>query len=751
MKNLRKSDILFLCLLGLFSFFYPISEADLSFDEVTSLKIVDRNGYLLREVLSVQQGKGHWTLLSDISKHAVDAAITAEDKRFFDHKGVDPLALARALQQNITSGKVISGGSTVTQQVVRNLYHFPRNVFFKAVEMWYAVRLEYTLPKVKILEHYFNRIPYGNQTFGIEAAARLYLGKSAKELTWAEASFLTALPKSPTQYNPYKNFRSAKQRQIFIINKLFDARIITPEEKERALSETIILFPKSNTFHAPHFCEYILQNKPFSGDRIQTTLDLALQAEVEKIIKGHIAQLQSENVTNAAVIVISNKTGDILALAGSSDYFDERHDGQFNAVFSKRQPGSALKPFTYAAAMTKGLTPSSVIPDIETMILSKKAQFTPQNYDNRFHGPVRARIALACSYNVSAVRVLQDIGVETLLSTLHQCGIASLTEPPEFYGHGLTLGNGEVTLFELSRAYSILANSGRWTEPRFVIDQPARVISDHIFSPQVSFLITNILSDNSARTPSFGFDSPLSMPFPCAVKTGTSSDFRDNMTMGYTVDYTVGVWVGNFDNAPMRQISGVTGAGPIFHDIMSFLYKDRIPDNFSIPPGIRKANVCAFSGARPHQGCPAIIQEFFIDGTEPVKICDFHQPDGRLRVDALMPVYQKWLESYSMDARKTAGEPTSQTVFKIIQPRNNAVYKIDPSLRKDYQSIYFEAMAPPDVRKLRWNLNGQWMQTDEYSRKILWNLKPGNYQLKAEGNTAGGKVYLDVINFEVLP
>ena len=747
---MRKNDIVFLIAIGFFSFFYPISRDDLSFEETASLRILDRNGFLLRESLSAQQGKGHWIGLDAISPFAVEAAIAAEDKRFYSHFGIDPLALARAAWQNISSGEVVSGGSTITQQVIRNLFHFPRNIFFKTIELWYAVRLDHTLTKSEILEQYFNRIPFGNQTFGIEAAARLYLGKSAKELSWSEAAFLMALPKSPTNYNPYKDPSISKKRRSFILKRLRDAGRITSVDWERANREPVVLFPPASAFYAPHFCDHILQIEQNRSGSLTTTIDLGLQTDVEKITSGHVNQLQNENVTNAAAIVIDNKTGDILAMVGSSGYFDERHDGQFNAVFAKRQPGSALKPFTFAAAMKKDLTAASIIADMEISIPSKKATFTPRNYDNLFHGPVRARTALACSYNVSAVRVLQSIGVESLLSTLNDCGIESLTESPDHYGHGLTLGNGEVTLFELTRAYSILANGGKRIEPRFVMDIHSAAVNEETISPQICFLIASILSDNSARAPAFGFDSPLELPFPCAVKTGTSSDFRDNMTVGFTTDYTVGVWVGNFDNTPMKEISGVTGAGPIFHDIMMRLHSTSNPSGFTKPPKISSALICSFSGALPHAGCESVIEEYFLEGTTPRERCAFHRNDGTINTSALLPEYGPWLKNLQQNrlSKLAATDSGSAPVpFKIIYPRNKSVYKLDPNLRSSYQSIYFEVTAPPGLEDVRWFINGAHYQNGE---KVIWNLLPGSYRLTVEG-LVYGKTQRDDVRFEVIP
>ncbi len=750
----EKCDWLFLAGMLVLSFFYPLSASDLSFEETASTGIYDRNGYLLREILSPQQGRGHWVTLDRISLRAIEAAVIAEDKRFYLHAGVDVWALMRAAWQNVQAMEIVSGGSTITQQVVRNLYHFPRHPAFKLLEMWYAVRLEHTLDKSKILERYFNIIPFGNQTFGIDAAARLYFGTSSAELTWSEAAFLIALPKSPTFYNPYKNSVSATNRRDFILKKLHESEKISGEEFRRALKEPILLFPKSSPFNAPHFCDYIMQQNPDAHGDIRTTLDWPLQKEIETIVSGQIRNLSEENVTNAAVIVIHNATGHILAMLGSADYFNVVHDGQFNAVFSKRQPGSALKPFTYGAAFQQGYTPATVIPDVETVVPTAQGNFTPKNYDNHFHGPVRARIALACSYNVAAVRVLQTLGVSALLSKLHECGMHSLNETAEYYGHGLTLGNGEVTLFELARAYGALANQGQWMD---VTGDPQRIplhTSKEIFSPQVAFLISSILSDASARVPSFGYDSPITLPFPCAVKTGTSSDFRDNWTVGYTRDFTVGVWAGNFDNRPMKNISGVTGAGPIFREIMLALHRQSVPENFPVPAKIRKMNICGLSGELPNAGCTSTLEEYFVEGTEPKGRCRWHSADGLINYAAFSPIYGRWLQNKNGIGENPSAAHTEKKLdevksLKIIYPNDEAVFKIDPNVRIDYQAIYFEALVPAGIHEIRWQLDGRFYQTAASPFRVRWNLSAGKHRLRAD-YVAGEKTFSSEVGFEVM-
>lgn len=740
------ADTLFAILASLATFFFPLPADDLSPRSVESLRILDRNGLLLRELLSDRSGRGRWIPLDSLSPRLVRASIVAEDKRFYSHRGVDPLATLRALVQNLQAGKTVSGASTITQQVIRNLYHHPRNIAAKIVEMWLAVRLEHSLSKDEILEQYLNRIPFGNLTFGAEAASQLYFGKSAAELTWAEAAYLMALPKSPTVYNPYIDRTRAEKRQQIIVNKLIEADVLSGNDGTRALSEPLVLFPKSSSFHAPHFVEWVTRNDERRGD-VRTTLDLPLQWEIEKIIRAEVNRHSGNDVTNAAVLVVENETGHILAYCGSADFFDEHHDGQFDAVLAHRQPGSTLKPFTYALAFQKGFTPASIIPDVETSIPSEKGTFTPRNYDNRFHGPVRIRQALACSYNVPAVRVLQDVGVGDLLSLLQRVGFESLGESPSYYGHGLTLGNGEVTLFELTRAYRTLANRGRFsTLSPFPVDT---VIQRQVLDERIVFLITDILSDPIARLPAFGYDSPISLPFPCASKTGTSSDYRDNWTVGYTREFTVGVWVGNFDNSPMREISGVTGAGPIFRATMELLYRHRVPPAFTPPRDVIRKTICSASGEIPHHGCPSRMEEFFLPSAAPDRICVVHDELGRANWSALSPLFQTSWNVVSA-ARPIEKRETVLATPSIVFPVDRSVFRIDPSIRRDIQAVTFQAIAPNDAHRIEWVLNGTPYRIADAPYRTRWLLEPGQFTLRARTVTDPPK-WSEEIRFEVLP
>ncbi|MCD6471742.1 penicillin-binding protein 1C [Candidatus Aerophobetes bacterium] len=625
-----------LILLGV-SLYIPFPRKVLEPASIVSLRILDRNGYLLREVLSDEEGRGRWISFQEISKNIISATLAAEDSRFYEHSGIDIRAISRAIIQNIRARRVISGGSTLSQQVIKNIYHFPRNWFWKIVEIWYAVRLETSLSKDEIITQYLNRIPYGNQTFGVNAASRFYFDKPPSHLSLAEAAFLAGLPRGPSIYNPYRHFLRAQKRQREVLQRMLNKGMITQEEYKRAFKEPLNLVAPEIAFRAPHFCDFVLSKIPSKKRQnislIRTTLDFQLQKDVEAILKNYVKSLKKWDVTNAAALIMDNKRGEVLSFVGSADFFNSSHSGQVDGVVSLRQPGSALKPFTYALALEQRMTPATLIADVEIHIQTKEIDYVPRNYDGKFHGLVRLREALACSYNVPAIKVLEKIGVESLLHRLKELGFKSLNKRADYYGLGLTLGDGEVTLLELTRAYSTLARGGVFKKERTLLEikdnqKRTKTFSEYhsirVFSPQVSYIITNILADRDARIPAFGENSCLSLPFSCAVKTGTSGNFRDNWTIGYTPYYTVGVWVGNFDGKPMRNVSGVSGAGPLFRDIMLLLEKrDKGRNfNFTIPEGLTEVYICPQSGMLVSSSCPGKIKEIFIKGTEPKEVCN---------------------------------------------------------------------------------------------------------------------------------
>ena len=726
-------------------FLWPIPAELYNHQDAASVRITDRNGILLQERPLSDEGRSRWVALEDVSPHVITATIAIEDRRFRSHHGVDPLAIYRAVWQAVKNGRIVSGASTITQQLTRKVYKLPRTWWAKPVELLLAVRLEIALSKDEILEQYLNRMPYGNLTAGIEAAAQLYFAKPAAHLSLNEAVYLAGLPQSPTRYNPYRHPRAARTRHNNSLQLLHKRALIDSLQFDTMLRNAVEPLSASYNFRAPHFCDWVLRklknDNQLTGGEVRTSLDWEKQKSVELLAKSHVLQLESENVTNAAAIILDNATGQVLAMVGSADYFDEAHSGQVNGCLALRQPGSALKPFTYGLALERGYTASDILPDIETHAVTEGGDFRVFNYDRTFHGPVRLRTALACSYNVTAVRLLEEFGEDLLLKRLHRAGMQSLDKPPVHYGLGLTLGNGEVTLLELTRAFYALANYGKYTpEIIFPYSCDKTKFRQSIFSPPIAYLLTHILADREARAPAFGTSTALDLPFQCAVKTGTSKDFRDNWAVGYTTDYTVGVWVGNFDGQAMRKVSGISGAGPLFRDIMLLLHRHTYPTPFPRPAGIVERKVCARSGEMPNHFCPGTIQELFITGTEPRDTCTVHwllDADASVATSKIYevwpPLYQPWAQSVALPSPPTnqvvevSGNNESDNSLFITFPDNGDIYKIDPVLRREYQTLALEAVVPEVVDSIAWWIDGEKYCEVERPFSVRWQLEKGEH------------------------
>lgn len=749
---------------------WPVGKTLLDPGNISSLRLYDHHGVLLREILSDQEGRGAWVSLRDISPLFKTAIVAVEDKKFYSHPGIDLPAIARAAWDNFSQGEIVSGGSTITQQIARQLYHLPRRWYAKPVEALLALRLELWLSKDAILEQYLNRVPFGNQTYGVESASRLYFDKPAAHLSLSEAAFLAGLPQSPSQYNPYRHFDRAKKRQLIVLQAMMKQAVLDSAGFRQARQTELKIFPAKARFLAPHFCEMVLSNiSPAQKTHrdILTSLDYGLQSRIETLVAGHLKNLAAENVTNAAVLVMENKTNEIRVWIGSQDFFDEKSQGQMDGVTSLRQPGSALKPFTYGLALENGYTAASILPDIETFATTTGGDFSVHNYDETFHGPVRLRTALACSYNVPAVRTLETLGADLLLSRLRMAGIKSLDKSAGHYGLGLTLGNGEVTLAELTNAYAALANDGLFHplsffagDSAFAQGKEANSYGERIFSPQICFLLTDILSDPAARAPAFGLGGPLRLPFPCAAKTGTSKDYRDNWTVGYTTQYTVGVWVGNFDGQPMEKISGVIGAAPLFRDVFLTLHAKSDPQPFSVPQNLIRMEICPKSGKRPGPYCNARTEEWFITETAPTGECTVHRAyfvdarDGLLagsntqkenveeRVfEVWPPEYSSWLVANAIPFPPDSYSELSRSLgtrLAISFPDDGDVFKIDPILHPEYQTLQLEALVPPGIDMVEWLVDSLVVARCKRPFSAQWRLTAGSHrlQLKAQFNAA---------------
>ncbi len=702
----------------------PLPEELAQPKRVLSRQLTDREGRPLREVLSSAAGVSRWVALDEISPFLVNATLCSEDRRFWWHPGVDPVACLRALRSNVRAGRVVEGGSGLTQQLVRNLRSTGRDLRGKAVEAYWAVRLSLVASKATVLEAYLNRVPYGQQCYGVEAAAQHYFARPARELSLAQAAFLAVLPRSPESFAPYQDLEDVQVYQRRLLDAMLAGGYITAEGHKLAVAEPLQLAPLREDFRAGHFCDWVLASAAPGGGELRTTLDFPLQNEVEKILANNVRRLKERGVSNGAVVVLDTFGGEVLAMAGSVDYRGAQ--GQFNAALALRQPGSTLKPFTYGLALERGRTASTLLPDLNIFPREVTAGFIPDNYDRIFHGPVRMRTALACSYNVPAVRVVEEVGVEALLTRLRHLGFTGLTESPAHYGVGLTLGDGEVSLLELCNAYRVLARGGRFSGVHWALDEPSGG-SVPVMDARVAYVLTHILRDNDARVPAFGRFGPLALPFPCAAKTGTSKDFRDNWTVGFTSRYVVGVWVGNFDNSSMREVSGISGAGPVFREVMLALERrdGGAPEAFGQPSGLTWEKICVDSGELAGADCAHTMREVFVSAAP--RKCTVHRKMGGKVYAVYPPLYRTWMAEQGLPM-PPAG-PGALEAVRIAFPDQGAAFRVDPVLRGDYQRVRLRGVVPDDVARVSWFIDRQEV-TCAAPFDAWWQMKRGQHRLQ---------------------
>ncbi len=795
-----------------------------------STLIYDRHGQLLYEVIT---GEGKQTPLAfeEIPTACWQATVAVEDSRFFQHPGVDPLAIARAAWQNLRSGEVVSGASTLTQQLARNTLLAPDERYEhtlrrKLREAWLAWQIELRYSKEEILALYLNQVYYGNFAYGLEAAAEAFFGEPAQELDLAECSLLAGLVQSPGAYNPLQDLDAARWRQSTVLSLMVWNGAISREEAKLALAEKLQFAATPFPIEAPHFVSYAeaqlerllgAERVSQGGLRVTTTLDLDRQHQAESTVVRHLARLAADpeapadrRIENAAVVGLDPQTGAIVTMVGSPDYFDGSIAGAVNAAVALRQPGSAIKPITYAAAMDPQratetgqtpLTAASVIADVRTAFTTAEGEpYVPENYDRRWHGPVSARTALASSLNLPAVKVLDQIGIDALIGQARRQGITSFrpggAAPGTSTGYGLalTLGGGEVSLLELTSAYAVFANGGYRVEPyaiervedvdgEVLFQAPQRAARAQALDPQVAFLITDILADNDARALSFGRNSVLQLSRPAAVKTGTTTDWRDNWTVGYTPQLVTGVWVGNADNAPMLGVSGVTGAGPIWHDFMELAHRHLPVQKFAQPPGFVRTEICIDSGLLATELCQRRRTELFIAGTEPTTFDDVYQERlidscsnmvanraespapgclARQVVRVYPPELQEWaaangsalvagstpVKVAALDAVPAAGQG-----LVLTSPDPNSVFRISASVPAELQQVRLAArpMGTGQLKQLTFMVDGEPLDTvTELPFEAWWTLQPGVHQVGAVAqNESGAQISAEPIWIEI--
>ena len=588
-------------------------------------RIYDRNGRLLQEVSDPDLGWRTNIQLDQMSDPALKATIAAEDPSFYTNSGIDPTAILRALLINY-NGSGSSGGSTITQQLVRALY--PESIGTdltikrKIREAIIAVRFSQAYEKEEILRLYLNEIYYGNRSYGIEAASESYFNKRADELDLAEASMLAGLPQLPSYYDPRYNFAAAKERQQYVLEQMIRNGFIDRAQADTAFAKPLIPLTREGRYNdAPHFVNYVRDwleqkygaDRLYRGDlQVYTTLDYDTQVAAERIVRTQVQKLRALNATNGALVAILPSTGEILTMVGSADFYDDSIDGQVNITTRERQPGSSIKPIAYAAAFQKGWSPATRIMDVKAVypVTSKaygelealRAQgrdpdagrladtgsfYIPENFDFLYHGAVTAREALARSLNIPAIKAIQFATTDSVIDLAHKMGHhTGLWRGADYYGYTLALGGGEVLPVEHTNAYATFANGGKYvpmTPILKIVDgttgktieeldrKGALAKAGQVLTPEAAYQVTSITTDNIARSPDYGLDNPLIVPElnrPAGAKTGTTNDNRDIWTMGYTTDLAVGVWVGNSNNAKTNNVLGASGAAPIWHNFM---------------------------------------------------------------------------------------------------------------------------------------------------------------------------------------
>ncbi len=722
----------------------------------------DRNGVSLRRLLNTDLAIDAPATLKEIPIDLIEATLSVEDARFRQHNGIDSLGIVRAGFDSLRAGRMVSGASTISQQLIKiTSPQKPRSVRNKIVETLTARNLEMKWSKDEILTAYLNRLPYGNLLTGCRAAARGYFNKPLSDLSLAECSFLAGLPNRPSFLNPHRHFENAKKRQHWVLKRMLKTAKITKEQYQHAITQAIKIRPASEfAFEAPHLVDLILSNAspaysqyPKPVTPIQTTIDLSLQYFVEQTIRSQLQQLEQSSrhssSLQAAAVVIDNASGEVLSLVGSRNYFNSE-SGQINGAWTPRSPGSALKPFTYLMALERGDSAATILDDLPLEFMSPTGAYRPVNYDRRFRGPVTLREALATSLNVPAIRMLDDLGgPSTLHQSLLNLGLTNLNKSPSFYGLGLTIGTAEVRLLELTNAYACLARLGRYADYRLTLKTKPRPTTSHdLFDPDACYILADILSDQQARASAFGLNSPLNLPFKVACKTGTSTDFRDNWTVGFTPEFTVGIWVGQFDNKPLPHISGVIGAGPIFHDIFKQLYSGskRKPSWYPRPSYMASARIDPINGKRvpvSEPGQPNIqprhtrLEIFRPHNLPPLASGSDYDAQGR----TLLPIrYSTWFSGDSHLLKNRAAihdntnSPRAFTPFRILSPLANTVVYLDADLPNGGRFFTLKTTTPHS--EIVWTCPTLQINTSESSACVAI-LELGSHLLTATDSTSG--------------
>jgi penicillin-binding protein 1C len=750
-KPFRRFFLFFpLALLAIFqivNLFFPLAHDRLQ--PTGSTVVLDRNGELLRAFLAPDEMWRIRVSAEEISPSLKEAVISYEDQYFYWHFGINPAAILRAAFANLSAGRVVLGGSTITMQVARLMQPKERTFGNKIIETFRALQLEWRYSKDEILTLYFNLAPYGGNMVGVGAASYFYFNKSADQLSLGEAALLAAIPNSPNLYRPDLNPKGAAAARQKILALLVEQEIVSDVRLEETSSEPLPQRRFDLPFLTPHLSEKLTQLHP-KQERLETTIDANVQRLAQNLLQTHLQPLRSRGITNGAVVVIENKTQDVLAMIGSADFFDERNDGQVNGAMSPRSPGSALKPFIYALGFEHGLiSPQSLLYDVPV----EYGSFKPVNYDDKYHGAVAVEDALIRSLNVPAVNLYAQLGEQGIYGFLREAGVTTLPKPREYYGLSLILGGGEVTLLELTNLYAGLANRGTF--------RPYRLLTSHdqiegrkLLTPGTCFILTEILSQLRRPELPAVWDASVSIP-TVAWKTGTSYGHRDAWSIGYTPRYTIGVWVGNFDGKGVPGLVGAEVAAPILFALFNALEKPTTSNWFVQPADVESRQVCSISGMPLSIFCASTKDELYLPGISPSQMCTIHQlilvdKKSRERLCSHCRVGKKvtekiveqwpaeiatWLarngypvqqipEHYSRCAKVATGEAPV-----IRSPLANAEYKIRPDVNLKFQKILLDASVSNRSKRIYWFLNGKLLFSGDPREKVFMKPQAGRHAL----------------------
>jgi penicillin-binding protein 1C len=661
--------------------------------------IVDFRGRSLAVLATPSARESYPERLRDLGEWLPRATVGVEDRRFWSHPGVDLRATAGTLLRSMQRGRIVSGASTITQQLIKMSSGNPARTFpAKLREALVALRLERDWDKSKILEAYLNRLDYGNQRIGPAAAAKAYFGKPAHQLSLAEAIFLAGLPQSPSRLNPWKNPDAALERYRRNVRRLAKSGLLPAGVTAESLLRNP---PRVGKYHppneAPHFVSLIRQqvqpdvNGGGGGEKIVTSLDLDLQRLAARILREHLAAAAALGASDAALVVIENSSGAIRALACAGN----ASRASINSATEPRSCGSTLKPFLYLALLDqRKMTAASLLPDNPDAISQAYRDYDPQNYAKRYFGVVRVREALGNSLNVPAVFALSRNGARETFDYLKTWGF-HFPESFDSYGAGFILGNAPVRLVELAGAYAALARGGEFWAPSLTAKNPRE--TRRLASPEACAIIADILSDNRARTASFGPSSPLNLPKRTAVKTGTSSRFRDGWCVGFNRDHTVAVWAGTLDGRPMPELLAVRSAAPVWAAMMRSLYAagDQPWPNLEESSSLHAKDVAAETGLLPRPNEPA-VREWFLPGTEPVAQASQMSVDGILRWPS---EYHTW----SAGPQNAVGPAVQPEALKILFPKDGATFSYNPAMSSAQQMLPLQSSSP----ECEWFLNGK--------------------------------------------